>query len=296
MLKITFLGTAGSTPTKFRGLPGLALEYNGELLLFDCGEGTQRQMMYYSINISKIKAVFLTHIHGDHTIGIAGLVRTLALNRRTEPLYIFIPKGHEKQIWDIIKFDNAIMNYKIIVKPIKTGIIYSGKNYTVSAFKLMHTIPTYGLVFREEDKIKFIKQKIKKLNIKGTMFKELLKNKSIKLKGRTIKLSDVTFAVKGKKITYATDTRPTKETVSASLGSDLLIHESTYADSEKELAKERYHSTSLEAATAAKAAKVKRLVLTHISARYKDTSSLLKDAKRKFKNSEVAKDGMIINL
>ena len=296
MLKLTFLGTAGSTPTKFRGLPGISIDHDGELLLFDCGEGIQRQMMYYSVNVSKTKAIFLSHIHGDHTIGVAGLVRTLALNKRTEPLYIFIPKGHEKLLLDLIGFDKAILSYKIIIKPINSGILYTGKDYQVSAFRLLHNTNTYGFVFKENDKTKFIKQKIRKLKLKGKMFQELLKNKSLRINGKLLKLSELTKIQPGKKIVYATDTRPTKETIKAARGADLLIHESTYASAESELAKKRYHSTSLEAATIAKSAKVKRLMLTHISARYKDTANLLKNAKSKFKNTEVAKDGMTLIL
>src|SRR5271169_6859811 len=111
MLKIVFLGTAGSAPTKFRSLSSVAIEHNGEIFLLDCGEGTQRQMMQYSVNISRIKAIFLSHVHGDHTIGIAGLVRSMALNKRTEPLQIFIPHGSEKPIQDLIGFDKALINY-----------------------------------------------------------------------------------------------------------------------------------------------------------------------------------------
>ena len=109
MMRITFLGTAGSTPTKSRNLPAVALDYNGSVFLFDCGEGTQRQCMFYSVNISRIKAIFLSHIHGDHTIGLAGLLRTLALNKRTEPIYIYIPQGFERHLVALIGFDMALI-------------------------------------------------------------------------------------------------------------------------------------------------------------------------------------------
>lgn len=296
MIKLVFLGTAGSTPTKARSLSSVSLEYNGEVFLLDCGEGAQRQMMQYSVNISRVKAVFLSHIHGDHTIGIAGLVRTLALNKRTEPLYIFIPKGNEKPIQDLIGFDRALINYRIVLKPITPGIIYTGKNYTISAFKLVHTINTYGFSFKENDKTKFSKQKVKSIGIKGTTFQTLLKKKSAVINGKTVRLKDVTTIEHGKKVVYATDTRPAPETIKASSNADVLIHEATYAESESRLAKERYHSTSLEGAVIAKKAKARRLILTHVSARYKDTSALLKDAKSVFKNTEMAKDGMAIIL
>ncbi len=296
MLKLTFLGTAGSTPTKFRNLPATALDYNGSVFLFDCGEGTQRQCMYYSVNISRIKAIFLSHIHGDHTIGLAGLLRTLALNKRTEPIYIYIPKGYERHLIALIGFDMALIPYKLIIKPIQSGTIYKGDRFQISAFKLSHTVPTYGFVFKEDDKTRFIKQKVKALGIKGDMFKELLKKKSIKIGKRTIRLKDITFNEKGLKIAYATDTRPSNSTVTAANGADILIHESTYADAEKTLAKERHHSTAMEAATIAKRAKARRLVLVHLSARYRTADQISKEAKKIFQNTDVAKDGFVINI
>jgi ribonuclease Z len=297
LMKITFLGTAGSTPTKLRNLPALAIDYNGGTFLFDCGEGTQRQCMFYSVNISRIKAIFLSHIHGDHTIGVAGLLRTLSLNKRTEPLYIFIPKGYEDQLLELINFDRATMNYRIIISPIaKSGIIYKDGGFSISAFRLIHTNTTYGFSFNETDKTKFIKQKVRQLGIKGEMFRQLLKEGEIKIGKKIVKLEDITFKEPGRKIVYATDTRPSQATVRAAANADLLIHESTYAEKEKKLAKERFHSTAMEGATIAKKAGAKRLVFVHISARYKETEQLLKESRSIFKNTEIAKDGMIINL
>lgn len=296
MIKITFLGTSGSTPTKDRALPAVALEYDGHLMLFDCGEGTQRQMMRYDINISRIDAAFLSHIHGDHSIGIAGLVRTLALNRREAPLYLFVPAGTEKAVQALIKFDDVMIGYKILVTPIRRGIIYKGNGFDVSAFAVKHTVSTYGFVFREQDKLHFIKDKIKDTGLKGAMFSELLSKGSLRVGKKVVRLKEITTTEKGKKVVYVTDSRPSKDTERAAEGADLLIHEATYADSEVELAKERWHSTAKESATLARGAKVKRLVLTHISARYKTPIKLLKEARDVFPNTEIAKDGMSIEL
>lgn len=296
MMRLIFIGTAGSTPTKFRGLPSVAIEYNSDIFLFDCGEGTQRQMMQFSVNIAKIKAIFLTHTHGDHVLGIAGLVRTLALNRRTAPLEIYVPKGGEDVVRALISFDKAVMNYQIIIKPVKEGEIYKARDFYISAFRLMHTISTFGFVFKEQDKLRFLKPKIKGLGLKGEQFKKLIKDKSMKIGNKTIKLKDITFNKPGRKIVYATDTRPTAETVKAAKDADIFIHESTYSNAEKELAKLRYHSTALESATVAKKARAKRLLLTHPSARYRDEKVLVGEARKVFKNTEIAKDGMIINL
>jgi ribonuclease Z len=295
-MRVIFIGTAGSTPTKSRGLPSIAIEHESEIFLFDCGEGTQRQMMQYSVNISKIKAIFLTHTHGDHTLGLPGLVRTLALNKRTAPLEVYIPHGKERMIDQLINFDRATMNYKVSVMPIQPGEIYKGKDFKVSAFRLKHNTSTFGFIFKQDDKIKFVKDKAKKLGLKGEMFRTLLKSKSIKVGRKTVKLSDITFEKPGIKVVYATDTRPSAEALKAAQGADLFIHESTYLDAEKDLAQLRYHSTAFEAATIAKRAKVKKLVLTHTSARYKDSNVLAVEAKKTFKNTEIAKDGMVINL
>ncbi|MEM3827479.1 MAG: ribonuclease Z [Candidatus Micrarchaeaceae archaeon] len=296
MIKVTFLGTSGSAPTKGRNLPGVALTYEGETLLFDCGEGTQRQMMRFGVNISSISAVFITHMHGDHIIGIAGLLRTFALNRREEPLYIFVPKGGEAGVRALLTFDHVLMNYPIIVRGISGGVIFKRKNFRVKAFRLNHTVPTYGYALLEKDKLHFIKDKCKKLGIKGRMFSELLKKKEIKVNGKTAKLGDVTYTEKGLKILYVTDTRPIKDVIKEAQGADLLIHEATFSEVHKKLAIERKHSTALEAAKIAKEARAKKLLLFHFSARYKNTAMLIKEAKSAFENVQAAKDGMTVLL
>lgn len=296
MMRVTFLGTSGSTPTKARNLPAVAINYNGRIILFDCGEGTQRQMMIYSVNISKIDAIFLSHLHGDHIIGIAGLIRTLALNKRAEPLNIFIPKGQEKAVKSLIEFDNALIGFKINIMAISGGDLFRGDGYTIKAFKLSHTVDTYGLSFIEDDKTRFIEQKAKKIGLKGEMFGKLLKEKTMLINGKKVHVTDVTMKIAGRKIVYATDTRPVSATVTAAKGANILIHEATYADEYKNLAKERGHSTSVEGAKIAKRANVNILVLTHISARYKSTDELLNEAKAIFKNTSVAYDGMTLDL
>jgi ribonuclease Z len=295
-MKVIFLGTSGSAPTKARNLPAVAVEHDGEVLLFDCGEGTQRQIMRYSVNISKISAIFLTHAHGDHIIGVAGLIRTLALNKRTAPLKIYIPEGQEKAIKSLIEFDNALIGYPIEVVSIKGGQVLKGDDYTISAFPVNHTIKCYGFVFAEDERLHFIKQKAEALGIKGKVFSEITKKGHATINGKRVTLASVTTKEKGKKIVYVTDTKPCKATQTAAAGANLLIHEATYAEKYKEQAEERGHSTALQVAKMAKAAKVNMLVLTHISARYKDPKELLDEARSVFKNTAIAEDGMAIEL
>jgi ribonuclease Z len=291
MIRTIMLGTAGSAPTKERHLPCFVIVDEGDMLMFDCGEGTQFQMLAYGLNAIKIRAIFISHAHGDHTIGIAGLVRTMALNSRKEPLYIFVPEGYEKIINSLVVFDRAMISYPIIIKGVKQGVVYRGKDYQVSAFRLNHTIPTYGYVFKEDDKVRFIPEKAKKAGLRGTMFSELLKKGSIKVNSKTFKVEQLTKRQPGRMIAYAADSRPAGATVAAVSGADILIHEASYSVAEKALAVERKHSTAGEAAEIAKRAKVGRLVLTHISARHRDAEALLKEARKVFKNTIVAKDG-----
>lgn len=295
-MKITFLGTSGSTPTRERSLPSVAIEREGSIFLFDCGEGTQMRLIQDSVNMSKIDAVFITHIHGDHVIGIAGLMRTLALNKRTRPLRIYIPEGYEKGVKELIRFDRAVMGYEIIINGIKGGKVFSGEGFSVSAFRLKHSVKCYGYALREEDRIRFVKERCKKLGMKGKMFAEILKKGHIKINGKDIKVGEITYTEKGRKIVYASDTRPAATTVAAAIGADILIHEATYGSELKDLAVERQHSTAEEAAGIALKAGVKRLVMVHISARYKSPAKLEGEARKIFPKSEMAKDGMAITI
>jgi ribonuclease Z len=296
MFEITLLGTAGSAPTKTRALPSLYLSYEGDSFLFDCGEGTQMQLLKFGLSPHKIRAIFLSHIHGDHVIGVAGLVRTLALNNRTEELKIFIPKGYEKAVVSLIKFDKAIINYPIKILPIQRGVIFKGKDYTISSFKLNHTVETFGFVFKENDKVKFDLKMCKKLGIKGEMFKHLELKNHIIINNKKILLKQVSFKKIGRKIVYSSDTRPCAETLKNSKNADILIHESSYTSKYLELAKSRKHSTVSEAAELAKKAKVKQLILTHFSARYKDDYELINEAKAVFENTVIGKDGYKVTL
>ena len=296
MFRATILGTSGSAPTKERGLAGVAVEYEGMLYLLDCGEGTQRQMMRFGINPYKVNAIFITHMHGDHVIGVAGIVRTLALYKRSAPLFIYVPQGFTKSLLALLQFDNAMISYPIIVEEVRSGIVRVDKNLEIRAFALNHTVKTYGYVVKEQDKHHFMKRKCDLLGIKSEMFSALAKRGSIKIGNKTVKLSAVTTLEQGRKLVYATDTRPAASTVAAAKGADLLIHESAYAEELARLAKERLHSTAKEAAGVATKAHVKRLVLTHMSTRYTDQRVLENEAKEIFKNVEAAHDGLSITL
>ncbi|MHB1830469.1 MAG: ribonuclease Z [Candidatus Micrarchaeaceae archaeon] len=293
-MKITMLGTSGSSPTKVRAMPSVALSYNGDILLLDCGEGTQMQMLRYGINSSRIKAIFISHAHGDHVIGLAGLVRTMAMNRRQTQLDIFVPAGSEKIINTLISFDRALITYKIAVHGARPGTLYKGRGFSVTAFALNHSVPSCGYAFKEDDRVRFIEDKCKKLGVRGEMHSVIQRLGRLRIGKKVIKLGQVTSKQPGKKVVYASDTRPTMSAAKAAKDADVLIHESSYSLSEAKLAKERKHSTSAEAAAVAKKAGAKLLVLTHISARYNNADAMENEAMAVFKNSKVAKDGDVI--
>jgi ribonuclease Z len=294
MFKITFLGTSGSAPTKERGLSSVALEHNGTVMLFDCGEGTQRQMQLFGVNISKVRYIFITHTHADHVLGIAGLLRTMSLYHRTEPLTIYFPEGFAGAIESLIKFDNAIIGYDIALKGVKSGKVLIGDDYYVTAFKLNHSVKCYGYSFSEKEKTRFIRDKCAKFGIKGKMFQEISKKGHITINGIRVAISDITKKEPGRSFVYATDTRPLASTAKVAHNADVFVHETTYGNDLSKLARERKHSTSVEAAQIAKKASVKLLVLYHFSTRYKDTSNLLKEAEAVFKDTIASYDGMKI--
>ena len=309
MVTVTFIGTAGSTPTKSRALPAMAIELEGTCILFDCGEGTQRQMQTIknSISPSKVDAIFLSHIHADHTLGVAGLVRSLNLNKREAPLDIYIPREGVKAINALIKFDGVRLGYDVNVHPIaKGGTIYKQEGlFRVDAFKLNHgssneKVTTYGFVFKENSTLHFIEDRAKRAGLKNEMHTKLLREGTLNVNGKTVRREDVTVLQQGVKIVYATDTRPSANTTRAAEDADLLVHEATYANDEYHLARKWGHSTAEESARLARNAKdVKRLVLIHISARYNtadDLDKLLRQATQVFPDTEIAEDGMRIEL
>ncbi|MGC8568271.1 MAG: ribonuclease Z [Candidatus Micrarchaeia archaeon] len=295
-IKITFLGTSGATPTKSRGLPSVALEYDKDLILFDCGEGTQRQMLKYGVNLSKISYIFISHIHGDHIFGIPGLIRSLALNGRSRDLQIFVPSESVEKFKKLLYFDKQILSYPIKIISVRQGRQVKTSGFEIHAFKLSHSVENYGYIFMEKDHRNFIVEKCRNLGIEGTEFSELSKRSRIEKGGKIIRISAVTKITKGKKIAYVADTRPLASTVAHVKNADLLVHEASYDESMKHLAAERMHSTAREAAEVASKAHAKRLVLFHISARYKTSRKLENEARKVFINTSFAYDGMEINL
>lgn len=281
MIKIIFLGTSGAIPSRERNLPSIAIHAK-EWMLFDCGEGTQRQMMKYNVPYGSIKSIFITHAHLDHFLGLFGLLQTFDLTLPHIKLPVFLPKGI------------SLNNKNIKSTRIKEGKLYENSDFEVHAFKVKHIDDSYGFILKEKDRIKFYEKKAHSLGLKGKMFREIQEKGFVKIGRKKIKLKDVTWVKKGRKIVYTGDTVKCKEVIKAAKGADLLIHEATHLSKEESGAE--VHSTVKEAATVAKKAKVKKLILTHISPRHHDSKELLKEAKKVFNNSIISKDGLVLNL
>jgi len=284
MIRVVVLGSAASVPSPERNLPSVALAYNGNVYLFDCGEGTQRQMMKFGVSYAKVKAIFISHLHLDHVLGMFGLMETLKLIGRTEPLYVFGPKGIAEMVGK-----RAL----VVVKEIDDKFEYREEGFTVSAFRTNHMAHgSFGFVFEEDEKRRFHEKEAKALGIQGKLFTEIQQKGSLTLNGKKIKLEDVTYVQKGKKIVYSGDTAFCKDLVSASKGADLLIHEATFADDKAEEAKERRHSTVSDAVKACQQAKAKQLLLVHTSNRYEKDGGAEKELKKAMPSARVAHDGL----
>ncbi|MCX8194723.1 MAG: ribonuclease Z [Candidatus Micrarchaeota archaeon] len=288
MFEITFLGTSAAVPTLERNLSAIAVRREGEIYLLDCAEGTQRQMMRFGLSFMKVRAIFISHLHLDHFLGVFGLMETMRLNGRQEILSIYGPKGTRAVIG---KGGNFVQ-----VHEIDENFSCDFGEFAVSSFKTKHEGLSLGYCLEEKEKRRFYEDKAKKLGIKGPMFSEIAKKGSLKVGGRVVKLEEITYVQKGKKICYTGDTLPCENTVLAAKGADLLIHEATFGEDKKEEAEESWHSTARQAAQVAKKAKAKRLVLTHISGRYKSPLGLLEEARAVFKDTAVAEDGLKLEV
>ncbi len=296
-IPIIFLGTGQAIPTIKRNHTAVLLQYKDENILIDCGEGTQRQFRKAKINPCKITRILITHWHGDHILGLPGLLQTLTLNNYNRTLHIYIPKGTLRFIDLIFKMFVFQGKIKYEIHECSEGKILETPNFFIEAEKMLHGTPTLAYSFVEKDKIRINKEKLKKYKIEGKIISELQKGKDIIWKDKKIKTEELTYLQKGKKITFIFDTKINSNCEKIAKNSDLLICESTYTEKEKEQAEEYKHLTARQAAETAKKSKVERLILTHISQRYDNREMLiLNEARKIFPKTEIAEDLMKIEV
>lgn len=298
---IRFLGTSAARPTVERGVSALAIVREGETLLFDCGEGTQRQMMRYGVSFG-LDDIFFTHTHSDHVLGLTGLLRTLALQGRTDPLRLWGPRGSGKMLRQCISLGGDRLSFPVTITEIEAGAALQRTDYQILTFPVDHAgTRALGYAVAEFDRLgRFNPELARSMGVpEGPLWGRLHKGETVTLPdGRMVSSADfVGAARRGRKIVLTGDTRPCEATVAAAWDADLLVHEATFADDEAERARETGHSTATEAAHIAAGASVRRLVLTHLSARYsRDWGLLEQEARAIFPNTQVARDGLEIEL
>jgi len=298
-LTVRFLGTSAARPTVERGVSSLAIIREGETLLFDCGEGTQRQMMRYGISFA-LSDIFFTHFHGDHLIGIVGLFRTLALQGRTEPFRLWGPRGGARVLRTATHFGVDRVGFPVEITELEPGNSVSRDGYAISAIAADHrgaAALSYVLV-EEERRGRFNPELARSLGIpEGPLWGRIHRGQPVALEdGRVIPPQMLVGpARRGRRVALSGDTRPNDGLGEAARGADLLVHEATFGDEEAERAVETGHSTAREAAELAARAGVARLALTHFSARYsRDTAELVREARERFPDAVAARDGMEI--
>ncbi len=295
MIKIVFLGTTSGVPTKKRNLPAIFMMYKKERMLFDCGEGTQRQLMAKNLKFMKIDRIFISHWHADHFAGLLGLVQTMSLESRKEPLNIYGPKRSKEFVEQLLNIGYFERGFEVKVTELEEGDIVDCGEYEIIPFAVEHRIPALGFVFNEKEKLSANMKKAAKFGLATSpLIGDLKEGKTITYKGKTITPKDILEMHKGRKIVYTGDTKYTENIVKFAKNADVLISDSTFSSDFEERAGDFKHFTAKQAGQIAKKSGVKKLVLTHISRRYQEKNdgekNLLKDAKNVFKDTILAKD------
>lgn len=293
-LRIIFLGTGGSWPTVKRNVSSIAIKRGSEILLFDCGEGTQRQFQKSNLSYMQISKIFISHFHGDHFLGLPGLIQTMQLNDRDKPLHIYGPKGMEKLTDQLITLGYFRPSYRIISHEVNNGDKIEFEDYNIHTLKVNHNVPAFAYCILENQRPgKFNKPKAIEVGIpEGPLFSQLQRGQCITLvNGKTI-TPDMVLGPsrKGRMIVISGDTKPCEELIEFSKNADVLIHEATFDSELEEVAKEYGHTTAFQAAEIAKKACVDKLFLVHISPRYLDSHLLENEARKAFLHSFVPKD------
>jgi ribonuclease Z len=300
-LSLVLLGTSASRPTIERNVSSVALVREGDTMLFDCGEGTQRQMMRYGVAFS-LADIFFTHFHADHVIGVIGLMRTMALQGRTDALRLWGPSGANRHLKRAVEFGVDRLTFPVEIKELQAGDRVTRNEYSIRAFAVEHGPgPAFGYALVEDDrKGRFDPDRAREIGIpEGPLWGRIHKGEAITLPdGRVVEPGELVGPPRsGRTVVITGDTRPCRGTEEAARNADLLVHEATFGDEEAERAGETGHSTAREAAILARTAGCRRLLLTHFSARYsRDAAELEAQARAEFPDVTIGKDGMVVEV
>lgn len=300
MIRVTFLGTAAARPTVGRNVSGLSVQREGEIVLFDCGEGTQRQMMRYGTGFA-VGAIFITHIHADHFLGLTGLLRTMGLQGRTDPMAVYGPPGSARALGQAVHLGVERVPFEVDIREVDVGARVGKGDWFVEVFHVQHGIRAVGYALQEADRLgRFDVERARALGVpEGPAFGRLHRGETVEAAdGRLVTPHEVVGPARpGRRVVYTGDTRPTSTVVDAARGADLLIHDATFLADDGDRARETGHSTAVEAAEVARSAGVRRLALTHLSARYAELPHLLEgEARAVFAETVVAYDGLTLEV
>lgn len=299
MLRVTFLGTAASRPTVGRNVSALLVNREGELMLFDCGEGTQRQMMRYGTGFT-VDDIFVTHMHADHFLGIIGLLRTMGLQGRETEIRLWGPPGCVPILEAAVHLGVDRVPFAVIIRELEPGSVLQRDGYDIVAFRTRHGLPSLGYALVEHERLgRFHPERARELGVpSGPLFGKLHKGEPIEVDGRIIRPEDVVGPARaGRRVVYTGDTRPCRDTKAIAAQADLLVHDATFGDEEADRARATGHSTAREAAQLAHEVGARRLVLTHLSARYaEDPRQLEREARAVFTPSVIAHDGLEVEV
>jgi ribonuclease Z len=299
MIRVTFLGTAASRPTVGRNVSAVMIQRGGESLLFDCGEGTQRQMMRYGTGFS-VHDIFFTHLHADHFLGVIGLLRTMGLQGREEPMRLWAPEAGASILHQAVHLGVERVPFEVSISELRQDERVRRDGYEIVAYRSQHGLRSLGFALIEGERLgRFHPERARELGVpEGPLFGKLHRGETIEVDGRVIAPAELVGPPRpGRRIVYSGDTRPCRETLEIAHAADLLIHDATFAHDEAERARETGHATAREAADLARRAGVLRLALTHISARYADDPRPLeREARDVFREAIIAHDGLVIEI
>jgi ribonuclease Z len=298
-MRVTFLGTAAARPTVGRNVSSLVIQREGDVMMFDCGEGTQRQMMRYGTGFA-LNDIFFTHLHADHFLGVIGLLRTLGLQAREEPMDLWTPRGTEALLKQAVELGVERVPFEVRIHGLEAGEGVERGVYAVVPFRTSHGGRSLGYAVVEHDRLgRFDAAKARDMRIpEGPLWGKLHRGEAVEVDGRTVRAEELVGPPRpGRKVVYTGDTRPCAATRDAASRADLLIHEATFAADEHDRAMATGHSTARDAAEVATQAGALRLVLTHFSPRYADDPRLLeREARAVFPGVEAAHDGMVLEI
>lgn len=298
-MKLTFLGTGGTYPCPERNTAGIALRVQDELLLFDCGEGTQKRLMESEESFMRISRVFLSHLHGDHCYGLPGMLQTMALNGRTDPLEVCGPRGTKRLVEAFLDLGNRL-TFAVRPRELGDGEQIEAQRFTVTAALAEHSAPNLAYSVKEHERPgRFNEPRALELGVpKGPLFGRLQRGESVKASDGSAVTPEMVMGPprRGRKFVYSGDTRPCGAVVKLARGADILVHDCTHSADLAEKAKEFFHATSVEAAQVARDAGAARLALFHFSPRYEDPAPLVEEAKKVFEASFASADLMSVEI